>query len=670
MKARISVSIYSALAMCGILFTQSCTKDEVKNESTEGKSGLQEIMVSMPQEGAESRISLTDEGNKISAKWKEKDVIYLVPKSASSADAENIYEYVCNEGNTNTALFTLSESENGIGLPEGEFYAFYGVKEIGYDNGITYTLESPKNMYSKGNKDIIALENSHAMKAESEYRGNTLSSIAFESLMSIIEVKADISEYTRPQVMTMVTENPEGFITRQTFMASTGNAVGEPTRSGELKIDYYDAKSATPTYGYFMIIPQDLASQTIQIALNGIYKSEILTGMNFREGVAYTKELSLNNAFGGEGTEQDPWVISTPEELLALSKMSYEELNGKYVNLGNDIDMTGIEDFQPIGNNHNLLELNFDGHHHTISNLTINAYKNESTGLFATLYNCTAQNVTLTNITINSDALNIGFLVGETCKGLGINNVKIEGQSTINADLLNGMPNNDLSRIGGIAGYADCPIGNVFVGNEVEITYIPKEGVNEGYAGGIIGYADRAILEGDIYSAADITGVKVGGILGWNSSCGTRNSTIITNEGNINATVYGGGIVAIWESDIDEFKAEMNNRGNITVNNKDSYGMVCGGGLIGMSDIDLTKINLSGLSDGTVTVNSENGVDVYAGWKVGISASSSYMDTVEANADYTGSPTITATSKGGRCYINGHLQNGATSDGYDKEEWN
>ena len=272
MKARISVSIYSALAMCGILFTQSCTKDEVKNESTEGKSGLQEIMVSMPQEGAESRISLTDEGNKISAKWKEKDVIYLVPKSATSADAENIYEYVCNEGNTNTALFTLSESENGIGLPEGEFYAFYGVKEIGYDNGITYTLESPKNMYSKGNKDIIALENSHAMKAESEYRGNTLSSIAFESLMSIIEVKADISEYTRPQVMTMVTENPEGFITRQTFMASTGNAVGEPTRSGELKIDYYDAKSATPTYGYFMIIPQDLASQTIQIALNGILK--------------------------------------------------------------------------------------------------------------------------------------------------------------------------------------------------------------------------------------------------------------------------------------------------------------------------------------------------------------------------------------------------------------
>lgn len=437
MKTRISASIYSVLAMCGILFTQSCTKDEVRNETASTKIGLQEIMVSMPQEGAESRISLNDDGTKITATWNEKDIIYLVPKSATSAEAENIYEYVCNEGNTNTALFTLSESENGIGLPEGEFYAFYGVKEIGYDNGITYTLESPKNMYSKGNKDIIALENSHAMKAESEYRGNTLSSIAFESLMSIIEVKADISEYTRPQVMTMVTENPEGFITRQTFMASTGNAVGEPTRSGELKIDYYDAKSATPTYGYFMIIPQDFASQTIQIALNGIYKSEILTGMNFREGVAYTKELSLNNAFGSEGSEQDPWIINTPEEFLALSNMSIYEIKGKHINLDSDIDMSGIENFRPIGANifNDYLEIYFDGKEHTISNLNINNLNTDNTGLFDNLYVGSIKNLTLQSININSNSRYVGLLVGQTVKGGEISNIKIQN-GHINVDLI------------------------------------------------------------------------------------------------------------------------------------------------------------------------------------------------------------------------------------------
>lgn len=667
MKTRISVSIYSALAMCGILFTQSCTKDEVKNETAGVKSGLQEIMVSMPQEGAESRISLNDDGTKITATWNEKDIIYLVPKSATSAEAENIYEYVCNEGNTNTALFTLSESENGIGLPEGEFYAFYGVKEIGYDNGITYTLESPKNMYSKGNKDIIALENSHAMKAESEYRGNTLSSIAFESLMSIIEVKADISEYTRPQVMTMVTENPEGFITRQTFMASTGNAVGEPTRSGELKIDYYDAKSATPTYGYFMIIPQDLASQTIQIALNGIYKSEILTGMNFREGVAYTKELSLNNAFGSEGSEQDPWIINTPEELLALSNMSIYEIKGKHINLDSDIDMSGIENFRPIGANifNDYLEIYFDGKEHTISNLNINNLNTDNTGLFDNLYVGSIKNLTLQSININSNSRYVGLLVGQTVKGGEISNIKIQN-GHINVDFNANNPFNDESNIGGIAGMADCIIKDITIDGNSKFTLIPGE--FHGQMGGIIGIGNNATLEGNITNNATLEGLSVGGIVGYiQSECSSSTSTVLTNKGNITAQEYAGGIIAMWGSDQGKFNATMHNYGNITVNQTNNYSNIRAGGLIGFSDINLNNINMNGTSSGNITVNATGNNTVYAGWKVGYS----YMpSTIDANTGYTGSPTISATSNGGECYINGHLQNGATSDGYDKEEWN
>lgn len=86
-----------------------------------------------------------------------------------------------------------------------------------------------------------------------------------------------------------------------------------------------------------------------------------------------------------------------------------------------------------------------------------------------------------------------------------------------------------------------------------------------------------------------------------------------------------------------------------------------------ISDINLNNINMNGTSSGNITVNATENNMVYAGWKVGYS----YMpSTIDANAGYTGSPTITATSNGGKCYINGHLQNGATSDGYEKEEWN
>lgn len=667
MKTRISASIYSALAMCGILFTQSCTKDEVKNETAGVKSGLQEIMVSMPQEGAESRISLNDDGTKITATWNEKDIIYLVPKSATSAEAENIYEYVCNEGNTNTALFTLSESENGKGLPEGEFYAFYGVKEIGYDNGITYTLESPMETTSKGNKDIYQMSLHHAMKAESEYRDNTMSSIVFKSLMSIIEIyTGDISEYTTPQTMTFTSDSPEGFITKQTFMASTGNTIGEPTRSNELKVNYYDASRGWTTYGYFMLMPQDLSGQTMQVALNGIYKSETLTGINFREGVAYTKKLSLRNAFGGEGTEQDPWIINTPEELLALSKMSYEELNGKYVNLGNDIDMTDIEDFQPIGLGSDYLQIFFDGKNHTISNLKINNYSTPNTGLFYSLYAGDIKNLTLQSININSNSKYVGLVAGKTVKGNEISNIKIQN-SSIYVNLNENELYTEHSVIGGIAGSADCTIKNVSIDGNSSITYINKDDYSSGFCGGIIGEGFSAILEGEINTAATLSGCTVGGIIGNNHACSSSSATVLTNTGDITAKECAGGIAGRWCEYVNEFLAEMHNYGNINITPISNSYTIYAGGFIGLTEINLNNINMNGTSSGSITVNGNGNNTVYAGWKVGYS----YMpSTIDANTGYTGSPTISATSNGGECYINGHLQNGATSDGYDKEEWN
>lgn len=667
MKTRISASIYSALAMCGILFTQSCTKDEVKNETAGVKSGLQEIMVSMPQEGAESRISLNDDGTKITATWNEKDIIYLVPKSATSAEAENIYEYVCNEGNTNTALFTLSESENGKGLPEGEFYAFYGVKEIGYDNGITYTLESPMETTSKGNKDIYQMSLHHAMKAESEYRDNTMSSIVFKSLMSIIEIyTGDISEYTTPQTMTFTSDSPEGFITKQTFMASTGNTIGEPTRSNELKVNYYDASRGWTTYGYFMLMPQDLSGQTMQVALNGIYKSETLTGINFREGVAYTKKLSLRNAFGGEGTEQDPWIINTPEELLALSKMSYEELNGKYVNLGNDIDMTDIEDFQPIGLGSDYLQIFFDGKNHTISNLKINNYSTPNTGLFYSLYAGDIKNLTLQSININSNSKYVGLVAGKTVKGNEISNIKIQN-SSIYVNLNENELYTEHSVIGGIAGSADCTIKDVSIDGNSSITYINKDDYSSGFCGGIIGEGFSAILEGEINTAATLSGCTVGGIIGNNHACSSSSATVLTNTGDITARECAGGIAGRWCEYVNEFLAQMHNYGDINITPISNSYTIYAGGFIGLTEINLNNINMSGTSSGNITVNATGNNTVYAGWKVGYS----YMpSTIDANTGYTGSPTISATSNGGECYINGHLQNGATSDGYDKEEWN
>ena len=624
-------------------------------------------MVSMPQEGAESRLTLIDQKDKISSIWNINDVIYLVPKTAPNANPENIYEYVCTEDKTNTALFTLSENENGIGLPEGEFYAFYGVKEIGYNNGITYTLESPLEITSTGNNDISSLNEHHAMMAESEYHNNTLSSIVFKSLMTIIQVKADVSEYTIPTTMTLTSDIPLGFNSKQTFEASTGYAVGGTDTSKELKVNFTQAPSGTITYGYFMLMPQDLTNRTLQVTLNGIYKSEPLQGTNFRQGIAYSKELSLQYAFGSEGTEQDPWIINTPEEFLALSNMSIYEIKGKHINLDSDIDMSGIENFRPIGANifNDYLEIYFDGKEHTISNLNISNLNTDNTGLFDNLYVGSIKNLTLQSININSNSRYVGLLVGQTVKGGEISNIKIQN-GHINVDFNTNNPFNDESNIGGIAGMADCIIKDITIDGNSKFTLIPGE--FHGQMGGIIGIGNNATLEGNITNNATLEGLSVGGIVGYiQSECSSSTSTVLTNKGNITAQEYAGGIIAMWGSDQGKFNATMHNYGNITVNQTNNYSNIRAGGLIGFSDINLNNINMNGTSSGSITVNGNGNNTVYAGWKVGYS----YMpSTIDANTGYTGSPTISATSNGGECYINGHLQNGATSDGYDKEEWN
>lgn len=213
---------------------------------------------------------------------------------------------------------------------------------------------------------------------------------------------------------------------------------------------------------------------------------------------------------------------------------------------------------------------------------------------------------------------------------------------------------------------ADCIIKDITIDGNSKFTLIPGE--FHGQMGGIIGIGNNATLEGYITNNATLEGLSVGGIVGYiQSECSSSTSTVLTNKGNITAQEYAGGIIAMWGSDQGKFNATMHNYGNITVNQTNNYSNIRAGGLIGFSDINLNNINMNGTSSGSITVNGNGNNTVYAGWKVGYS----YMpSTIDANTGYTGSPTISATSNGGECYINGHLQNGATSDGYDKEEWN
>lgn len=85
------------------------------------------------------------------------------------------------------------------------------------------------------------------------------------------------------------------------------------------------------------------------------------------------KNTSWNN--GGSGKRDDPYLISTPQQLYYFSEYvnAGNSLNNKYVELTNDIDMSSIDSFTPIGFevNNNYFKGTFNGNGYSIKNLTM-----------------------------------------------------------------------------------------------------------------------------------------------------------------------------------------------------------------------------------------------------------------------------------------------------------
>lgn len=68
----------------------------------------------------------------------------------------------------------------------------------------------------------------------------------------------------------------------------------------------------------------------------------------------------------GDGTEENPYLVSTAEQLDAVRN----DLNAYYVQI-NDIDLSQYANWVPIGNYDNPFIGNYDGSGYTIKNLTI-----------------------------------------------------------------------------------------------------------------------------------------------------------------------------------------------------------------------------------------------------------------------------------------------------------
>ena len=105
----------------------------------------------------------------------------------------------------------------------------------------------------------------------------------------------------------------------------------------------------------------------------------------------------------GTGTKLDPYLIYTPiglDSIRYLQTASISDTN-MYFQLHNDLDMSSITNFIPIGNLSAGFYANFDGQNYTISNLHLVSVNANGCGLFGNPTDGLLQNLIMNNCSSN-----------------------------------------------------------------------------------------------------------------------------------------------------------------------------------------------------------------------------------------------------------------------------
>ncbi len=277
--------------------------------------------------------------------------------------------------------------------------------------------------------------------------------------------------------------------------------------------------------------------------------------------------------YEGEGTEENPYIIETEEQLQGMRNIPYA-----HYKLGNDIVIT--ENFEPIGGNENTAFTGtLDGAGYTIIGLDIES-DNQYVGLFGYISGGTVKNLILENININktytntTNAYYIGGIAGYIKNGV-IHNVEIiDENSKIIAETKNNV------YIGGIVGYRDA--GTIY--STYSVAYINATSTSGTiYAGGLIGYTTQNASINIVYSTGtvDVTStsgtIYAGGLIGY--ACSNSYNTYSTSnvETSTKGTIYAGGLIG-YANSISIGNAYAVGKVDVTGSGTKSAGGLIGGG--------------------------------------------------------------------------------------------
>ncbi len=225
---------------------------------------------------------------------------------------------------------------------------------------------------------------------------------------------------------------------------------------------------------------------------------------------------------GGDGlTSFTAYEIATPEQLVYMADLVSNEnaaYGDKFYKLTADIDLGGIE-WMPIGMEGVSFAGYFDGGGHTVRNLRIDRFDENSLGLFGSTGAATFKDVFVESADILGRGW-VGGLVGYLGPGGRATGCSVSGRIRGTGDCVGGLVGESQGEISD--SYAACRVEGVYnVGgfaglNVGTVAYCHAEGdvaASGDYVGGLAG-----LLFGDVegsWALGDVNGVNyVGGLVG------------------------------------------------------------------------------------------------------------------------------------------------------------
>jgi len=380
----------------------------------------------------------------------------------------------------------------------------------------------------------------------------------------------------------------------------------------------------------------------------------------------------------GHGTETDPYVISSLEDLKFFrdavnADVAKYNAPGVYVVLDADINLSDVE-WTPIGTgtrsgnaySGNAFKGTFDGQGKSITGLSAPAglTGSDAFGLFGIVDGGTVKNLAFYDVAITTDSKNVGTAIGLMFNGATAENITVESGSVTAPDgvggvvgrmvidgTISGCSNNASvtanTGAGGIVGKAYYTAAD----SEMTITDCTNTGaVTGGYAAGGITSLSAANVSDCSNTGIITAGTEAGGIIGeqvnYGAVTGNTNSGMVTN-GETTGTAYGGIIGWIrYQTSVADYPVSevIVVSGNTNSGNIDGEGSSLGtGGIVGLI-----------YNQGTVTGNKNTAASIKGGvFTAGIAGGLQGTDgnlaiegatiTVASNISTTGIDAITAT---------------------------